>query len=75
MVLPRRMLTVGVLGEVNQRPGRPADLYLNIDYGLGRRLELAGLMSLRWAILDEGLAFLPSSVSWLGTSASVAFQW
>jgi hypothetical protein len=28
------MLTVGVLGEVNQRPGRPADLYLNIDYGL-----------------------------------------
>jgi hypothetical protein len=62
MVLPRRMLSLGLTGQVSQRPGSQltsGDLSL-INYGLTDRLELDSLLSLRWAILDDA----PLPVDW-----------
>jgi hypothetical protein len=55
MVLPRRMLSMGLAGEFSQRPWPQffTDGVPMIDYGLSDRLELASLLSLRWAILDD----------------------
>jgi hypothetical protein len=53
MVLPRRMLSMGLTGDVSQRPRVSPNFVANIDYGLGKRVELASLMSVRWAILDD----------------------
>jgi hypothetical protein len=58
MVLPRRMLSMGLTGQVAERP-RPqvvSSFSASLDYGVGKRLELDGLTSLRWAILDDAPA-------------------
>jgi hypothetical protein len=52
VVLPRRMLQMGVAVQV-QRPDLRSGAVGQLNYGLGHRLELAGLLSLRWAILEE----------------------
>jgi hypothetical protein len=63
MVLPGRMLSMGLQGEVSQRPDPVGQWYLlpSINYGLTDRLQLADLLSLRWAILDD--APLPPEVT------------
>jgi hypothetical protein len=56
MVLPRRMLSMGLQADVSQQPRTSPNLLALLDYGLGKRLELDGLLSLRWAILDDAPA-------------------
>jgi hypothetical protein len=55
LVLPRRMLSMGLQAEVSQRPDPLGQLNLlaSINYGLTDRLQLASPLSLRWAILDD----------------------
>jgi hypothetical protein len=55
MTLPRRMIALGVSGEVSQRP-RPQtvwNVFPTLSYGITDRLQYDGLFALRWAILDD----------------------
>jgi hypothetical protein len=56
MVLPRRLISVGVdASALRMRPAGRTDWTVlpSISYGLGGRLELQDLLSLRYAFLDD----------------------